>query len=611
MTAWFGKRGDLDDEFEEPPDSQSMAADMARRRRMAGTVAVSVSAIAHVLLFLNLPGFGLFETVRPAKERPYAKLRLAEVRTETVRRQPVTVPDRGATGAADRRAAPARDVLSFKQPVDESLLQPKPVPQAAVVGETRGVARPEPKPTAKAWDPRPEIVEIQKTVLADPVGATPRRLQPLVERTARMTADIIPPADSVLPAGPPSPRVPGLFDNLFGEIGPIGDPMAGGIPIVATAPVTVPRDPLATVPPPTQAIAAVVAPPEPTIRTRHIENMLKVKLTTGENPADPDYLYCKVSIERAGDDVLPVLPKDLMFVQDCSASISEQKLYFCREGLVKALALVGPADRFNILGFRDSPQLAFTTWAKRSAETLKHGEDFIRAMRSAGDTDLFGSLQRLLRMPREPDRPVIVILISDGAPTRGLTDSTTIIEEFSQANAGTLSVFTLGTYAGANAYLLDLISYRNRGDTRVVTSGRWDIPGVVEGRVREVGRPVLTGLHFIFAASSGSQAYPLLTSNLYLDRPLVVLARVPKTEKNLLFQAVGRAGDADCDMIFNLSLTEGADKDPSIPTSWAWQRIYHLIGVYTRTRNPAVLEDIRSTAKQYRLKVPYEDWLRL
>jgi hypothetical protein len=611
MTAWFGRRGEPADEFEEAPDSRSMAADIARRRRTTGIVAVSVSAVAHVLLFLNLPGFGLSETVRPARERPFAKLRLAEVRTDTVRRQPVTVPDRATAGTADRRGTPARDVLSFKQPVDESLLQPKPVPQAAVLGESRAVARPEAKAAAKTWDPRPEIVEIQKAVLADPVGAMPRRLQPLVDRTARMTADILPPADNVLPTGPPSPRVPGSFDNLFGEIGPIGDTMAGGIPLVTTAPVTVPAEPLARVPVPTQAIAAVVAPPEPTIRTRHIENMLKVKLTAAENPADPDYLYCKVAIERAGDDVLPVLPKDVVFVQDCSASISEQKLHFCREGLVKALALLGPSDRFNILGFRDSPQLAFTTWAKRSPETLKHGEDFIRAMRSAGDTDLFGSLQHLLGMPRDPGRPAVVILISDGAPTRGVTDSTTIIETFSQANAGTLSVFTLGTYVGANAYLLDLISYRNRGDTRVVTSGRWDIPGVVEGRAREIGRPVLTGLHFVFAASSGSQAYPLLTSNLYLDRPLVLFARVPKTEKRLLFQAVGRAGDTDCDMIFNLSLNEGVDRDPSIPTSWAWQRIYHLIGVYTRTRNPAVLDDIRATAKQYRLKIPYEDWLRL
>jgi hypothetical protein len=610
--AWFRTDVEAADSFDSMPDARSMAEEVARRRRIVSSIAISVSILLHVLLFLNLPGFSVPQVVRPKQDKTYPRLRLAEVRTDTVKRPATVIPDKGAPGAPDRRAAPARDVLSFKQPLDESLVQPKSVPPATIMGASRSVARPEVKPAAKTWDPRPEILEIQKPVVADSVAAMPRRIHPLIERTRTTTADILPPADSTLSSGPPTPRAPGLYDNLFGEIGLMGDGAPGGLAFGGGGgPVSVPRDSLGTVPPPTQALTIVVSPPEPTIRSRHIENMLKVRLTTSENAADPGYLFCKIAIERIGQDVLPVLPKDIVLVQDFSASISEQKLYFCRQGLVKALDLLGPSDRFNVMGFRDSLQLAFPTWTNRTPEALRQSEEFIRGMKSSGDTDFFGSIQYLLSMQRDPSRPIIAVLVSDGAPTKGLTDSTAIIEAFSRANAGTISVFTLGTYAGANAYLLDLISYRNRGDTHVVTSGRWDIPAVLETRVREVSRPVLTGLQFVFASGSGNQAYPLLTSNLYLDRPLVVFARVPKTERSLLFQAVGRAGDTDCDMIFNMDLTKPYPQDPAIPTAWAWQRVYHLIGVYTRTRNPAVLEDIRRTAKQYRLKVPYENWLNL
>lgn len=610
MMAWFRKNDATEEPFDDAPDARRMGTDIVRRRRTVAGIAVAVSVLLHVVLWVAMPGWNMFRVIRPKPDKTYPKLRLAEVRTETVRRPAASIPDKGTPGSPDRRTTPARDVLSFKQPVDESLIQPKPLPQATIMGDTRSITRPDVKPVAKTWDPRPEIIEIQKTVLADAVAAMPRRIQPLIERTRTTTADILPPADSSLPSGPPSPRAPGMFDNLLGEIGLIGDGTPGGVAF-GGGPVTVPREPMATIPQPTQALAAVVTPPEPTIRSRHIENMLKVKLSTSENAADPGFLFCKIAIERAGQDVLPVLPKDVVLVQDCSASISEQKLYFCREGLVKALGLVGAADRLNVMGFRDSLQLAFPTWTNRTPETLKQAEEFIRGMKASGDTDFFGSIQYLLNMQRDPSRPIIAILVSDGAPTKGITDSTTIIEAFSRANAGTVSVFTLGTYAGANAYLLDLLSYRNRGDTHVVMSGRWDIPGVIEGRVREVSRPVLTGLHFVFASGSGSQAYPLLTSNLYLDRPLVVFARVPKSEKSLLFQAVGRAGDTDCDMIFNLDLTKSYPEDSTVPAAWAWQRVYHLIGVYTRTHNPTVLDDIRRTAKQYRLKVPYENWLNL
>lgn len=610
MTAWFRKNDDGVDAYTDAPDAKSMGADIARRHRIVAGVAAAVSVLLHVLLFLNLPGFNLMQVVKRDQGRNYAKLRLSEVRTETVRRVPAAIPDRGAPGSPDRRVAPARDVLTFKQPVDDSLVQPKPVPQATIMGDTRSVARPEVKPSTKTWDPRPEILEIQRPVVADTVAAMPRRIHELVERTPT-TVDVLPPVDSTLPSGPPSPRAPGLFENLRGEIALVGDVGPGGVPFAGGVPGPMPRDALDAVPPPTRALAAVMGPTEPAIRSRHIENMLKVQLSTSENSADPGYLYCRIAIERAGQEVLPVLPKDIVFVQDCSASISEQKLYFCRQGLIKGLELIGPQDRFNVMGFRDSLQLAFPTWTNRTPETIKEGESFIRSMKSTGDTDFFASIQYLLSMQRDPSRPIIAVLVSDGAPTKGLTDSTTIIEAFSRANAGTISIFTLGTYAGVNGYLLDLISYRNRGDTHVVTSGRWDIPRVIEDRVTEVSRPVLTGLQFVFASGADCQAYPLLTSNLYLDRPLVVLARVSKKEKSLLFQAVGRAGDADCDMIFNLDLTKSYPAETDIPTSWAWQRIYHLIGVYTRTRSPAVLEDIRRTARQYKLKVPYQDWLNL
>jgi len=278
--------------------------------------------------------------------------------------------------------------------------------------------------------------------------------------------------------------------------------------------------------------------------------------------------------------------------------------------MIRALTRIGPQDRFNIVGFRDTMGSAFPTWARKTPEALEQAETFIRGMRASGDTDFYGSIRYLLKLERDPSRPTIAILVSDGAPTTGLTDSTDIIETFSRANAGNISVFTLGTYAGANAYLLDLLSYRNRGDTVITTTGRWDIPAIVENRAREVRRPVLTGLQFVFAADSGCQAFPALTGNLYLDRPLVLFARIPATTKSLLFQAVGRAGETTCDMIFNVDLSGSHPANKEIPSAWAWQRIYHLIGIYMRSHSPAALDEIQSLARKYRLKVPHKDWLK-
>jgi Ca-activated chloride channel family protein len=200
-------------------------------------------------------------------------------------------------------------------------------------------------------------------------------------------------------------------------------------------------------------------------------------------------------------------------------------------------------------------------------------------------------------------------VVSDGVPTVGLTDSTRIIEAFSETNRGAVSVFTLGTYLGANAYLLDLLSYRNRGDTHIVPSDRWRIPDDLERRAREISRPVLADVRFRFAGQSACEVYPVLTSNLYLDRPLVLYGRYPRDVSRLIFQAVGQAGDVPCDMVFDLDLSRAPGGEKSIRTLWAWQKVYHLIGEHTRTRNPAMPEAIRQVAHTYGIRVPYAEEL--
>ena len=150
------------------------------------------------------------------------------------------------------------------------------------------------------------------------------------------------------------------------------------------------------------------------------------------------------------------------------------------------------------------------------------------------------------------------------------------------------------------------MSYCNRGDARVVRKGRWDIPDAIQEVMTGTGRPVLTDVRFMFAEGSDCDAYPVLVSNLYSDRPLVLFGRYPKGTSDIAFRAAGRAGDAVCDMIFSLSLESDAGQgDKDIRQEWGRQKIYHLIGQYTRTPDPSILREIRKTAKAYRIRVPY------
>jgi Ca-activated chloride channel family protein len=338
-----------------------------------------------------------------------------------------------------------------------------------------------------------------------------------------------------------------------------------------------------------------------------LEKLLKADVFVYRALTDSRYLYCRIEIKRRGGDALPVLPKDLLLVQDASASITEQKLHFCREGLRAALGMLRAGDRFNVVGFREKGSRCFPEWADATPANLALAREFVSTMTAGGDTDIFDSLKGLLALPRKPGRPVIMQVVSDGVATVGLTDRSRIIEAFSQENRGAVSVFTVGTYPGVNAYLLDLLSYRNRGDTLVVRTGRWDIPAAIEQRVREVAQPVLSDVRFRFGGRTYCEAYPVLTSNLYLDRPLVIFGRCSRDAERLVFQATGQADDMQCDMVFDidLAIAEGGDRD--IRTQWAWQKAYYLIGEHNRTRNAGILDELQQLGRGYGIKIPYQD----
>ena len=575
---------------------------LLHRRQLAGyAAAVLASIIVHVALFLLLPGINIYR-VNPARvPEKQISLRLEDVKRSSIPeaepRPPKFLP--GTAKAETGAAGIGAEMTTIRRPSDEAAVEPRVVGAGVLIGEQRTLAEPAPV-DRPIWEPRQEILSIERQIARNDIEfPKPRRYIAAIPRSLA-GVDIAAPASR-------EDLERGLVST--GAYYSVDDPsqFAWGRNVTAGSPGGgAPRE----VPPPAATLQE--EPKKLTEEARKrvsilkaLEKYLKADLYVYHSAMDPLYEYCRIEIKRRTDELLPVLAKDVLFVQDGSASITEQKLHFCREGLLKSLELLGPGDRFNVIEFRDSSSRCFETWAPVEPGTLRQAREFIGRMESVGNTDIFDSLKDLLNDARKPGRPVILMVVSDGVATAGLTDHSLIIEAFSQANRGAVSVFTVGTYPGVNAYLLDLLSTRNRGDTFVVRTGRWDIPEVIENRVREVSRPVLSDVRFRFAGQTYCEAYPILTANLYLDRPLVLYGRYPRDARSLVFQATGRAADIQCDMVFDLDTDQSKPGTVDIRTQWAWHRAYFLIGEHNRTKQPGILTELRQLGRTYGIRIPY------
>ena len=569
-----------------------------RHRHFAfGVVAAVVSFLLHAILIARFPNINFATIVQVAMDR-YRQ----PVRVETVQPEPAPAaarPDRFRAQNPNVTADLPGEAMAEKRAVDELAIQPRMLPDQILAGENRVIGRPSAKLARTDWDPRLDILKLAEKSKADSVTVRPRSFTWDIPRGGR-AADIVAPADRAALDG--ALRGDSAdFHRIGSPTGKVTSVVLGGTPGGGGSQQAPPE-----VPPASNEVARVVVEkPETVTGALPLERLLKAEVQTYSTVKDLRYIYCRIEIKRLGPEILPVLPKDFALVQDCSASMTEQKLHFCREGLIRCLGRVGPEDRFNVFRFRDSAERCFPDWVKASAANVEQARRFIDDMRSEGNTDIYDSIRGLLSLPRTPGRPVIAMIASDGIPTVGQTDDSRIIAEFSRDNAGAVSVFTYGTISGANAYLLDLLSYCNRGDSQIETRGRWEIPDSLAARAEQVARPVLMDLQFRFARAGGIEAYPTLTSNLYLDRPLVIFCRCPRGTRRLVFQAVGAAGTKKCDMVFDVNLDRAPAGKPQIREDWAWQKVYQSIADYTRTKDPGAIREIQATTRTYGLELPF------
>lgn len=575
---------------EEPPE----IAAFSKQHQRAAMAATAASVVLHLLLiyWLTLIDLGaIVAPVRRAFERHVPPLQVEEVQTLPVPEDPVLNPSRPTYRAAATDLAREAAVRS-KLP-DEVTTEPPAAKEEWLAADEGNLEGPSPAPKRSEWQPRREMLQIDNPVAADRVDDLARRTIPRIERA------------------PEAPDVVAAVDRSR-----IGDPVVAGSATGGgggghnRSVVFEGKRPVETgveTPVVREQVKELEERRPVVTRYTPIEQLLQVELEVYEEPKDPQYAYFRMNLHRAGESVMPVMPKDIVFVQDCSASMSEQRMFFCRDGLQRSLKLLQPGDRFNIVAFRDTPYTCFPGWATNSPESIAKAQEFITQLKAEGTTDIYATLRTLLALPRDPLRPVVAFLISDGRPTTGVTESSDIIGQFSKENEGAISAFTLGTIQTANSYLLELVSYCNRGGFNFIRSGRWGIADDMEALQREFSRPVLGNVQFRFADASRSEVYPVLTENLYLDRSLVLHGRIPRDSERLVFQAVGAAARTMCDMVFDIDIRRAKRvNDQEIRSHWAEQKIYHLIGRYIRSTDPAVLEEIRTTSRQYRVRIPYK-----
>lgn len=303
---------------------------------------------------------------------------------------------------------------------------------------------------------------------------------------------------------------------------------------------------------------------------RYAQELSRHVNTIATSAAHDNWLYFRVRVMPRMD--LKVIPKDVVILIDASGSISNDRLRSCRKHAKEILrTCMNTGDRFNIVAFRDDFSYAFREWQEGNVASFERAESWIDNQAAYGRTDVFSTVASVLKLPRDPKRPLIALVVTDGIANMGVSETSQILSKFTKLNDGLVSMYMYGVKDNANRELIDILTRGNRGESFIYGGSRRSA-GAELGRLSDRFRdPVLTDLRVLFSSSSKAEAYPVMLKNLYRSDMVEIVGRVPKGTKEVAFSLKGLNGETAYEGYFRYDLSK-VPFDKDIPQMWAEER---------------------------------------
>ena len=296
------------------------------------------------------------------------------------------------------------------------------------------------------------------------------------------------------------------------------------------------------------------------------EELPKFVQTAMTQCREGEWNYFKVMISPRAS--LAVVPKDIVLLLDASGSIGWDRIISIRKAAKRILrSATNSGDRFNLVAFRNRFTYAFKSWRTCDQASFDRADKWLNNLAAHGRTDVFATISSVLTLPRDPKRPLIALVVTDGDANSGVSENAEILSKFTALNDGLVSVYMYGVKGSANRELIDVLTRGNRGESFVYDGSRRKAGDEIDGLSERFRDPVLSDLRVIFSADSKAEAYPRVLPNLYRGGVIEIVGRVPADVKKVSFALRGLNGAQAYEGFFTQTF-DTASSDAGLPSAW-------------------------------------------
>ena len=246
---------------------------------------------------------------------------------------------------------------------------------------------------------------------------------------------------------------------------------------------------------------------------------VRSNLLTYRDPKTGEGFFTMTLLPPAELKSLSRQPMEMVFVLDCSGSMSGQPMAQAKAAVMAALDRLEARDTFQIVRFSsDASQLGAGPLAA-SPRNLRKARKYLANLRGGGGTQMVEGVKAALDFPHDPERYRVVTFLTDGFIGNERDIFWAIGERL-----GAARIFSFGVGNSTNQYLLFGMARLGRGAAAILGLND-DAVEVMDRYFDRISHPALTDLAIDFGDARVSEVYPATLPDLFVGRPVVVTGK--------------------------------------------------------------------------------------
>jgi len=302
-------------------------------------------------------------------------------------------------------------------------------------------------------------------------------------------------------------------------------------------------------------------------------------------------------------DDLPALPREMVFVVDCSGSMEGEPLAACKRAIRRCLKRLRPNDTLQVIRFSERASTMGDKPVPASPENVRRALRYVEGLRADGGTMMITGIRAALGMSDDAERRRIVSFMTDGY----IGNEHDILAEVHD-RIGNARIFSFGVGNSVNRYLLERMAAIGRGAAAYVGTDE-SSERAVDLLYRRIEQPAMTDLEIDWGRLQVSDVFPSGLSDLIVGSPVVLSGR---------FRGAGRAkvrvkGQvAGHSQVIEVPLDlESGESNDAIAKVWARAKIASLHDRMTwdREARDSIVAEIRDLGLTHNLVTDFTSFV--